>query len=900
MKLGEMPSPSGSTRRSERHERRTPSAIGGTTLSAALADSQAQLSQLMGAGTGTGTDSLAQFAATYRASGGGPTLTLLGFNPFQIIATGAFHDLYWATVVIFLGITACIAMQRSLIGRPTLSGRHPLAITAQVYFRLLAGVLIIANTPLIYGVLMTLNRSLSQGVQAMAQQSMTSLLQTGSMGTLTFAQARIDAIRNASARRAIALYPANATRAEMIQVGTWYNAMAGAINADLSAQNLPGQLAVLNSAVWANAATPDDQVTASVGRTVVQNFSQMVADLAALPSGSDPLAIPFPTGSSTSLALLSASLAADDAQAAQAIALANTPSSNAAFEAARQLYAKNVMTDTLAYLDTQLLAVVGTSPTLAQQAKAWFSEKVEQAAAAAGGFLTEWRIAVDWIGRGIGVVLTRIAAFFFAAGTEVLIEVELFVLVLTVPLWLMPATEDAFYGVLRSLISLSVAVPAYQFIMLLVDALMGLVLKYILFGPLATSSAGSVANGAGAAYVAAAVAVVSGGGEIVSLVTFCYLVSYLFLAVYVALKTPKLVAVFLKGAGAAGMFLSTFATGLISGAAIALSTAAVAGGGGPLVGKWLGGGAGTGSATGPVPLRPAPGPGGGVSSRTPLGPLVASSIQRPPPPAMAPAPVPPAPESAAPTPRNRGGVPSIGKTVGFGLRTFMDCLEADSPADGFHIALRALETHRKQREKEAESLHKAQQQAAKAAAPATSRSKRTAAGCYYLPLIKVHLFHLFLPLGFLSADPTAGIEPSPLSAPTMKAADLAALAAQPPAASAPDSAPLRLIVPNADGVLDLATAGQVESTDRIPNPFRTKHPPPRPFREVTLTVTAVLVGDKAGNATAMVNGRVYAAGDAIEGLTVAAITADAIELRTDRLRLRVPMQEQPVILRLAR
>ena len=156
-------------------------AVGGTTLSAGLAD--AQLQQAAALAVDSSGDSLSQFAAAYRASGGGPTLALLGFNPFQIIATGAFHFLYWSIVVIFLGIAAVIAMQQSLLGRQNMRARHPLAALAQVNFRLLVGALIIGNTPLLYGAIMTVNTALAQGVQAMAAQSLGNLLQTGSLGT---------------------------------------------------------------------------------------------------------------------------------------------------------------------------------------------------------------------------------------------------------------------------------------------------------------------------------------------------------------------------------------------------------------------------------------------------------------------------------------------------------------------------------------------------------------------------------------------------------------------------------------------------------------------------------------------------------------------------------------------
>ncbi len=403
--------------------------------------------------------------------------------------------------------------------------------------------------------------------------------------------------------------------------------------------------------------------------------------------------------------------------------LPNTPSSNSQFEAARQLYSKNVLTDTLAYLDTQLLSVVNASPTLAQRAQGWFSEKVEQAAAAAGGFMTEWRAAVDWIGRGVGVVLTRMVAFFFTAATGALIEIELFMLVLAMPLWLLPATEGAFYGVMRSLVALSAAVPAYQLIMLFVDALMGVVLKYAMFGPLAAGNAGAAQTAGGiATLVATALVAVGSGGEMVALVMFCYMISYVFLAIYVAIKTPKLVALFLKGAGAAGSFLSTFATGLIAGASAALATAAVAGGGGSFAGRMLAGGH-----SGPMRGAFSQGRTGAVSGNN--GPSLVRPVLRQPKFAAgenrrrrSPVPRGPSEIDSPPSTPNPHASP-WGEAAGFGFRTFTDCLGADSPGEGFKIAMRALESHRKQKEKEAEASHKARLLAGKPA-PKSGRARR--------------------------------------------------------------------------------------------------------------------------------------------------------------------------------
>jgi hypothetical protein len=466
----------------------------------------------------------------------------------------------------------------------------------------------------------------------------------------------------------------------------------------------------LDTSVWTDAQTPDDRVAAYVGRTLVQNFGQMLADLAALPATGGSLTVNFPEGQAAPLPLLSSALAADDALAAAALGQPAVPAATGALESARLLYAQEVQADTLNYLDTRFLAVLGASPTLGQRTQAWFSDQVERAAAAAGGFLNALRAAVDWAGRAIGVMLTRMVAFLFTAAVKVLLEVNLFVLVLAMPFWLLPATEEAFYGVLRSLGALAVAVPAYQFLMLFVDALMALVLKYLLLGPLATGAGGTLAAVGGAAYAATTVLAVAGsGGEIIALATFCYLVTYLFLAVYVACKTPRLVTVFLKGAGAGGAFLSTFATGLIAGASTALATAAVGGSG--MAGSLLGsGGLPPGGAPAPSSLassHPPPAGGNPAVFRPRLGRVMSAGLQ------------------AAPGSRRESGTAWSG-TVRFGLRTFIENLGAASPADGFETARKGWERQQKLREKEGDARLKAEARAERESGqPSRARHPKT-------------------------------------------------------------------------------------------------------------------------------------------------------------------------------
>ena len=142
--------------------------------------------------------------------------------------------------------------------------------------------------------------------------------------------------------------------------------------------------------------------------------------------------------------------------------------------------------------------------------------------------------------------------------------------------------------------------------------------------------------------------------------------------------------------------------------------------------------------------------------------------------------------------------------------------------------------------------------------------------------------------------------------PVLPSADLSALAA---AASPPAREPLpalppadvaRLLAPNADGVIDLAAASQADEADRLPNPFRRRWRPASAARDVPVAIGAVLTGDDPGDASVVINGRVCSRGDTLEGLAIAAITAEAIELRAGAYRARIPVRDAPIVLRLPR
>jgi hypothetical protein len=121
----------------------------------------------------------------------------------------------------------------------------------------------------------------------------------------------------------------------------------------------------------------------------------------------------------------------------------------------------------------------------------------------------------------------------------------------------------------------------------------------------------------------------------------------------------------------------------------------------------------------------------------------------------------------------------------------------------------------------------------------------------------------------------------------------------PAAPESPSKAPIAM-VPNADGLLDLTHLGETGEDDPIPNPFRLRYHPAAEVREVRLEIGSVLVGGRAGDASAIVNGQVVSPGDSLEGLKVASIDGDALELVRDGVRVRLPVGDRAFTLRLPR
>jgi hypothetical protein len=133
----------------------------------------------------------------------------------------------------------------------------------------------------------------------------------------------------------------------------------------------------------------------------------------------------------------------------------------------------------------------------------------------------------------------------------------------------------------------------------------------------------------------------------------------------------------------------------------------------------------------------------------------------------------------------------------------------------------------------------------------------------------------------------------------MKGLGLLLLVASAAPAHPAETAPV-VVCPNAAGVLDLAGAIQAQAFDAIPNPFRNRYHPALQIQELPVAITVVLVGPPPAVPSARINGELYSLGDRFEGLTIAAITAEALELRQGDIRVRVPIQDLTPKLRLLR
>lgn len=105
-----------------------------------------------------------------------------------------------------------------------------------------------------------------------------------------------------------------------------------------------------------------------------------------------------------------------------------------------------------------------------------------------------------------------------------------------------------------------------------------------------------------------------------------------------------------------------------------------------------------------------------------------------------------------------------------------------------------------------------------------------------------------------------------------------------------------VLMPSADGVIDIAGALAGNGTGEPVNPFAVRVASSEPAHEITLRVDGVIEGMTAG---AVINDEVVETGEMIDGLWLERIEPDAVVLREGDERLRIPVAGKPTRVRLA-
>lgn len=114
----------------------------------------------------------------------------------------------------------------------------------------------------------------------------------------------------------------------------------------------------------------------------------------------------------------------------------------------------------------------------------------------------------------------------------------------------------------------------------------------------------------------------------------------------------------------------------------------------------------------------------------------------------------------------------------------------------------------------------------------------------------------------------------------------------PPRLPEPEEDRTPLFTPNAEGVVDLTTL-RAAPADAPVNPFAVRTP--QPAREITVAIHGVIAGS---NPCALINERVVEPGDTVESLRLIRIEPDALILRGEDFRLKLPVGDKPVRVRL--
>jgi hypothetical protein len=510
--------------------------LGGNTMTALLAADQQDITNELAASANIDPGLIAShpmgtYQQLYGATGGGPTLQWLGVNLSSLTNNGSFTFLYWTVILVFGGLASGKAMMT--LRR---SNTDYIDQLAAFVLKLFAGVIIVANPSLIYAAAMTLRDGFNQVANAMVSyvpQAVANIQQTN-LATMNLNYLKSKSIDEAIRER-IGLTQSFENDTQRQAMGNMLNSLATAVNQAAGNDLVP----IASSDEMANATVHE--------RIMADQFTKAFRAIATMQSPTS-INVTLPDGSTAAIQTLGAALNDPNSAIGQAqntvATTPNTQANQSAIQGATNTFGSKVMSLAKAGLDTALASVLPGA-----QAALWLPTAGKKVLEAAAGAATDFvRKAMEAI---IGIINIGLA-YIIARGSNIvlnlLIELNVMLLVVVMPLWLLPTTSAAFTGAIRSIFNATLVMPTFQIAMFITDAVFSKVMNYV-----------SVAATAGA------ISTVFIGPMALLAIMLGYIVAYVAVIVLILWKTPSMLHKMFTGAGVVSAFLGAQLTGMAAG-----------------------------------------------------------------------------------------------------------------------------------------------------------------------------------------------------------------------------------------------------------------------------------------------------------------------------------------------
>lgn len=541
----------------------------------------------------------------YNKNGGFPILDgTLGIGVGKIMANPTINYIFWSI------ITLCAALAAGFGLKDALGGKNPLGDLASLSSKLAIGAVVIANRGLLYALLVTTMSSVAAAIKYAKESGKTPAVLNYSLADSAFPRAYNEELSRRAVQIGAAYEHAGSDDDLAEHLKNTYDLYQDALAKQTRTAGV-GVEAPAIPKMQVDAAKSDKHRAKLYGGWLGVHAPRIIIAMGSAPAGHE---FTTPNGSIPSL---QSSLAE-----ANKILERHVAGTGRDALIAHQQKLADYTKALQGPMDTWAEKVITVMPPgnvdLADRFLNWFRSMGDLIPDIGGklmGFVSSLADAVIDAMTSTQVVWAAAVTI----GALLLIEAQLFVMMLAYPLFLIPKFEKAFLGPLRMSISAALWLPVYTFLMLIVDGIFGFFMKLTLIGGAVT------AGGAAAVTVAGALPMLAVGavGYIVTILVFC--IAYFVAAGVTAAKTPGWIAKFMEGVDVAGNFLMKQAIMGAEGMLMAMKVGTLAAGGAGAglgsmasAGGGAGGGAAPGAAAGASPIaagsNPAASAGGGAGS----------------------------------------------------------------------------------------------------------------------------------------------------------------------------------------------------------------------------------------------------------------------------------------------